>query len=105
MNPRRWLELAAALLLGVLIGVPIGHSVAPSARYRIGPYGQQGLYRYDIHTGKAWLSSGAPRPGELETYENHPWIVIQESKASSPIDPYADPNFVPGQQQQAAPGK
>ena len=51
MNKRRWVELAIALLLGVLIG----YSVAPSQRYTVGQWGESDLYRYDTHTGKTWL--------------------------------------------------
>lgn len=54
MNARRWVELAIALLLGMVIG----YWVAPSARYTIGGRWDESaclLYRYDTHTGKTWL--------------------------------------------------
>ena len=52
-NARRWVELAGALLLGVVIG----HFVVPSGHYTVGYWrvGESGfLYRYDIHSGKTW---------------------------------------------------
>lgn len=69
MKTRRWFELAAALVLGVLIGYGVARSTssdvsAPpgvSARhYTVGSLGSSrisngGLYRYDTHTGKTWL--------------------------------------------------
>ena len=51
MNARRWVVLALVLFLGMLIG----YSVAPTARYTVGRYGgDYDLYRYDIRTGKTW---------------------------------------------------
>ena len=56
MNTRRWIELVLVLLLGIAIG----YSVAPSARYTFivgrARESYDALYRCDTHTGKTWWS-------------------------------------------------
>ena len=62
MDTRRWFELAAALVLGVLIGYGVARSTSPDVperRYMVGhcpdaDHKWNRLYRCDTYTGKTW---------------------------------------------------
>jgi hypothetical protein len=62
METRRWFQLAAALVLGVLIGYGIARSMSPETRYMVGPLPTPTvpkLYRCDTYTGRTWVSGFA----------------------------------------------
>lgn len=73
MEARRWFGLAAALILGVLIGYGVARARFPESRYMVGhiptdrlPYT---LYRFDTWTGRTWWakvsSVGDPKWSEI----------------------------------------
>lgn len=61
METRRWFQLAAALVLGVLIGYGVARATSPDAperRYMIGGWTSDNhkvFYRCDTFTGRTWL--------------------------------------------------
>lgn len=54
METRRWFGLAAALVLGVLIGYGVARSTSPASRYMVGSWSDNRLYRCDTYTGRTW---------------------------------------------------
>jgi hypothetical protein len=62
METRRWFGLAAALVLGGLIGYGVARSTSPESRYMVGPWPDANhqwnrLYRCDTYTGRTWFMS------------------------------------------------
>ncbi len=59
METRRWFQLAAALVLGVLIGYGFARVTSQERRYMIGGWNNTDqsnlLYRCDTFTGRTWL--------------------------------------------------
>ncbi len=58
METRRWFQLAAVLVLGVLIGYGVARATSPERRYMIGGWTSDNynvFYRCDTFTGRTWL--------------------------------------------------
>ncbi len=79
METRRWFQLAAALVLGVLIGYGVALATSPERRYMIGGWKtdqSNQFYRCDTFTGRTWLMVGArewkeiPQPDQVVSPRN-----------------------------------
>lgn len=63
METRRWFQLAAALVIGVLIGYGVARATSPESRYMVGSWTDAVMYRCDTFTGRTWIMflKGSPR--------------------------------------------
>lgn len=81
MTTQRWFQLAAALMVGALIGFGVARSTSPDVperRYEVHGFSSGGhpyLYRCDTHTGKTW--GVLARSGQLFRL---PWKEILETE-------------------------